>query len=167
MYASEIPGHVIHIRMDGEHAIVFFQNAPLSLVTADVSGALEAFNQSDWSYFSKQWWHEHDYLLTPSPVLARLAATIDPERVFSASGLLELAITEGYYEDLDPRAVEWDLDRLKVLAQVHECFKLTKSRIQQEGTGQVLAWPGSVWVFALMTALGSEHDQAQHALTSV
>lgn len=165
MFASEIPGHVIHIRMDGEHAIIYFENAPLSLVTTDVSGALEAFNLSDWSYFNRRWWQDHDYLLAPSPVLARLAATINPDQVFSASDLLEMAVAEGYYENLDPQAVEWDRDRLQVLAQAHECFKLAKGLIQQEGKGQVLAWPGSIWAFALMAA--HEREQSHRTLTSV
>jgi hypothetical protein len=167
MFPSVIPGQVVHIRVEGDRAVVYFEKVPLTLSTTDVAGVLRAFNQSDWGYFNQCWWLEHGHLREPSPVLPRLAAAIDPNRLYTVNDLLLLAAVAGYYQELDPRAIDWDRERLQMLIHVRECFKQTNDRLLQEGRERVNSWLGSLWSSALVGAQSIESETNDWILTTV
>lgn len=149
---NQLPGRVIHIQMEGASLTVRFDLVPWPLSIADITGAIEAFNASDWEYFEQQWWNHHPHLRVLSNRLKKLTAFLDQEMFYSPESLIKLAQQRGLYQEADSVCAKRDLQRLMVLPGLCQWSSKKQGLIKEKGTHSVFGWTGELWNCAINQA---------------
>jgi len=155
MYAQDIPGRVVHIRIEGTAVAVTFEHIPWTFYLADMAGAIEAFSNNEWAYFHERWWTAHRYLLDESATLTRLAASLDPSRHYNAAHVLEQGLANGVYFHCGRDVVECDYHRLLLMPVLLQWPENGLGTVIRHGRPASIGWPGHMWSMAIVDRGGA------------
>lgn len=155
----DLPGQVIHIRMEGPSVMVIFEHVSWPFKISDITGAIEAFSNNDWRYFSSRWWQHHQFLRESSPTLNTLVSLIDDQELHSAQSLINLALKHGLYPSQHEPLFTRDSQRLSLIPQLNHWPREGFGMIVQDGHTPAIGWPGHLWREALL-----QYPHAQYLL---
>lgn len=158
MQVQDIPGQVIHIRMEGTSVAVTFERVPWTFHIADMAGAIEAFSNGDWFYFQSRWWDAHQHLQLGSETLNTLVTTLDAEQLYCPATILEHGLSRGIYREQSRQIIEQDYHRLALLPQLCCWPRGGTGMITRNGQPPTGGWTGQMWCHAILEDKGIFRD---------
>jgi len=105
--------------------------------------------------------------MTESQTLERIAATLEPTRLYCPATILEHALANGILMRQDREAVEWDYHRLALVPFVQEWPEAGLGTIQREGRPSTMGWPGQMWTMAIQEGIAFENKVVPEFLSQL